>query len=976
MIRPLNLWNPDSGLGAPQFVASDPPFHPLSLAVQNLLYGERIEAVAAGVLCGWLLLRLIPSTWRLRVAVALVVAVGLTVVPAGISLAALGILSAYAAAELYRRVPSRARWFLLALTGAIAILGFTYRALWLFVPLAAFQVVRASRVSVEHAGKVLAAAFTSCLVAAFWWYPAVVLGREAAPSVSHRPLRSLYSQGNFGRQLTSTDPDDAFTSRRLATMRSLAASSAGDWRFSSPFFDFLNIHDLPRTAPVRTVNGFIRTATGAWKNTEALPRYFLVRSFVVWHSVEESVKALGPVVDYGSVATVDHIPEKVRNLSGAHVTSRIGVQQACAGGSAVVTGIRGDIRTLFVRSLGWNLLVSSEPWWRGWRVYWNGERLPPVVVNGAFLGTFVPPGVGTLELRYRPNEFDIGVRAAALGLLLLVSALAVPWVEHAARLMGKSAQALVHVSRRARPQRIRIAAPQYRVDWQRQRDWLLRIRNVTVVLLIAAYAIVLVTNRVRVAGGADSSGYLNQADLWRKGHLIVPLDLPRQLGVPIDLFNAFIPLGFVPGPRAGTMVPSYPAGLPLHMALFSILGGRQAAFLVVPFAAVATVLLVYVLSRDLKLPQSWAAGAAAVVGLCPVFVFHGIQPMSDVLATFWSVAAITCALRSTRGARWAAIAGLCAGVGVLVRPTNILLLPAVALAVGRRRNAVFALLAGLAPCAIFQMALSNHIYGSPFLSGYGDIRYLLAWTNFPPRITHYTYWLAAQLTPIIFPLGLLAFGVPRIPLRDRVVLFAWFFPFFLFYCFYGPYDEWWYTRFLLPATPPLIIVVFQAGHVLLSDHSRWLRTTVALVVFGIIATTEWAVASHFGVLNFADTEDVYRQSILGSRRLLPQNALVVTMQMSGAWYYYNGTTTVRWDGLNGDDFQVVRAYAGIAERRWFALLSAFEVEDAAMHTEPAWRPEARFRDVTLFSLTTDASADSAAADAARSVAQRFRASHP
>ena len=98
MIRPLNLWNPDSGLGAPQFVASNPPFHPLSLAVQNLLYGERIEAVAAGVLCGWLVLQLIPSTWRVRVAVALVVAVVLTIVPVEISLAALGILSAYAAA--------------------------------------------------------------------------------------------------------------------------------------------------------------------------------------------------------------------------------------------------------------------------------------------------------------------------------------------------------------------------------------------------------------------------------------------------------------------------------------------------------------------------------------------------------------------------------------------------------------------------------------------------------------------------------------------------------------------------------------------------------------------------------------------------------------------------------------------------------------------------------------------------------------
>src|SRR5437867_13020274 len=109
MIRPLNLWNPDSGLGAPQFVASNPPFHPLSLAVQNFPYGDRIVAVAAGVLCGWLVLQLIPSTWRVRVAVALVVAVVLTIVTVEISLAALGTLSPYAASELYRRVPQRAR---------------------------------------------------------------------------------------------------------------------------------------------------------------------------------------------------------------------------------------------------------------------------------------------------------------------------------------------------------------------------------------------------------------------------------------------------------------------------------------------------------------------------------------------------------------------------------------------------------------------------------------------------------------------------------------------------------------------------------------------------------------------------------------------------------------------------------------------------------------------------------------------------
>src|SRR5258706_3714995 len=113
-------------------------------------------------------------------------------------------------------------------------------------------------------------------------------------------------------------------------------------------------------------------------------------------------------------ASVDHVPARIVRMSG-------GAMWNGTGGTVV------PLRPFVVRvtSRGWNLLVASEPWSSAWRVYWNGQRLPPVRVNGAFVGTFVPPGTATIELRYRPAALDDGLRLALAGVVLLARTL--PW---------------------------------------------------------------------------------------------------------------------------------------------------------------------------------------------------------------------------------------------------------------------------------------------------------------------------------------------------------------------------------------------------------------------------------------------------------------------------------------------------------------------------------------------------------------------
>jgi hypothetical protein len=251
----------------------------------------------------------------------------------------------------------------------------------------------------------------------------------------------------------------------------------------------------------------------------------------------------------------------------------------------------------------WELVKSNLQWWPGWRVYANGRRVPPVIVHGAYVGAFVPPGAVDVRFRYRPDSFDQGLRLTALGLLLFVTA---------------------PLWRRVRVRRS-LPVPQLAVA------------------ALLAYAVVLLAYRGGTAGGADSSGYLNQARLWRSGALSIPLDVPRQLGLPPGLF---IPLGFVPGTQPGTMVPSYPAGLPLHMALFALIGGEPAQAFVSPLAAIGCILLLYIIGRRLGVSRDWSIAAAAVLALCPVLLFQAVQPMSDVVATFWTLAGVWFVLRA------------------------------------------------------------------------------------------------------------------------------------------------------------------------------------------------------------------------------------------------------------------------------------------------------------------------------------------
>jgi hypothetical protein len=182
---------------------------------------------------------------------------------------------------------------------------------------------------------------------------------------------------------------------------------------SQPFFDYLNIQYIyvppdQSLADRRFVEIYRGTDGTILQNTRVLPRYFLVQHFRVEPSFDRSVALSKQIRDFRVDALVDHLPSNV-------------LAHDLGGGSVSVRRYGANETALDVTSNGWNLLVSSDAYWPGWRAYWNGRRQRPVIVNGAFLGCFIPPGRGRFVFRYRPDEFTRGLQLSAVGLALLAA---------------------------------------------------------------------------------------------------------------------------------------------------------------------------------------------------------------------------------------------------------------------------------------------------------------------------------------------------------------------------------------------------------------------------------------------------------------------------------------------------------------------------------------------------------------------------
>lgn len=108
-------------------------------------------------------------------------------------------------------------------------------------------------------------------------------------------------------------------------------------------------------------------------------------------------------------------------------------------------------------------------------------------------------------------------------------------------------------------------------------------------ILVAAAGLWFTAN-VETCGGADSYGYVSAAQLILEGRLRVPQPIVAELPFDSSTARAIAsPLSYGPAIDADAIVPTYPLGLPLLMALFQAVIGARGPFLVSPVMAVVTI---------------------------------------------------------------------------------------------------------------------------------------------------------------------------------------------------------------------------------------------------------------------------------------------------------------------------------------------------------------------------------------------------
>jgi hypothetical protein len=434
------------------------------------------------------------------------------------------------------------------------------------------------------------------------------------------------------------------------------------------------------------------------------------------------------------------------------------------------------------------------------------------------------------------------------------------------------------------------------------------------------------------AGGADAYCYVTQASLWASGRLVVP-DRLAMLAPAIG--QAVAPLGYQLADGPAALVPICSPGLPLVMAAALMLGAPSAIFYVVPIFTALAVWLTYVVGLRAAGPHVGLM-AAVLFAFSPIFLFQAIQPMSDVPATAWWLAAWAAALAP--GAWTPLAAGIATTAAILTRPNiaplALVLVPVVAWSAPRtRRLALF--VAAVVPGCLFIGIMYAMLYGSPVRSGYGPLDTLFAFGRGLENLRRYTTWLLDLHTPGI----LLAFAAPLVSRTRRAwAMLAFFGVALSCYIFYFIYEDWPFLRFLLPALP--LLFVLGSDVVVRGLRRAPLATRGAALLLVCALGPCWYVleAQDLGLTHVRDADRRYATIGAYAGRMLPTDAAVVSVIHSGSVRLYGGRTTLRWDAIERDRFDATVDVLEAAGYQPYLLLEDWE--------EDQFR--ARFSDFTAF----------------------------
>jgi 4-amino-4-deoxy-L-arabinose transferase-like glycosyltransferase len=381
---------------------------------------------------------------------------------------------------------------------------------------------------------------------------------------------------------------------------------------------------------------------------------------------------------------------------------------------------------------------------------------------------------------------------------------------------------------------------------------------------------------------------------------------------------------------SSALAPIYSPGLPLMMAAFQKVGGRDAVFYVVPLLGALAVWSTFLLGRQVAGP--WAGALAALFMVSsPPFLWFVIQPMSDVAVTAWWTVALLFAWKRTRAS--ALLAGAATAAAVLVRPNLAPLAIMVGLmaAINGRfdlRRLLLVLVAA-APGALAVAVLNWYWHGSMLRSGYGPLAQMYGTDHVWPNLQSYFAFLVDCQTPLVF----LGFAAPfllwrrtqaRLPLA---ILFLGF-PIAVLAAYVGwvVVDSWDFLRFLLPAFPVMFVGM---GAALMTGIERFHRSALAVgmaaALTALVVFNGWNFVQRWGLFEYAQLEERYVRAVDYANGLAPE-AVLVSLTYSGTLSFYTGRSVLVWEVLGTDDLDPALAYLRARGHSLYFIGDGFEVD--------------------------------------------------
>lgn len=192
----------------------------------------------------------------------------------------------------------------------------------------------------------------------------------------------------------------------------------------SHFLDFLNVRYF-----LATPHGELKPSQWAliyagpdgriFENTMVLPRFFAARNVVIDFNDAAFDRKLAEMNDkWWHTALLEELELENRQMHDDFFNAR--PADAAIASVEMLEAHPREYR-MKVKAPRYSLIVSSVPWWPGWKVERNGARIDPIRVNGGFLGYAVPEGELDVRVWYDPWTFRFGVIAMVATVIGLIA---------------------------------------------------------------------------------------------------------------------------------------------------------------------------------------------------------------------------------------------------------------------------------------------------------------------------------------------------------------------------------------------------------------------------------------------------------------------------------------------------------------------------------------------------------------------------